>query len=153
MIRKARAEDLPNLITLLRELHQTSPYAHLQEDVVSARKMLAMAMASAKMFLWVSEKDDRLLGFLLGAVDHIAFPVHGRQASDVMFYVREGGDGYLLAKRFLAWGWAQSGVKLVGLSVSSGVARSDAFVDRLGLRRVGGIFLQFDQESKYEQST
>ena len=145
MIRQATAEDIQPLVPLLHELHQNSPYKNLKADEIAAKKMLAYALGSKQMFFWVSERAGRVVGFLLGGVDHIGFPVKGRQASDIMFYVQEGNDGVALAKTFLDWGWAQPNVKLVGLSVSSGVTRSEEFLDRLGLQRVGGIYLQFDQ--------
>jgi hypothetical protein len=143
-------EDIQKLIPVLRDLHQSSPYAYLEEDVNAAKKMMAYAIGSKRMFLWVSEREEKIVGFLLGAVDHIAFPVKGQQASDIMFYVQEGNDGYRLAKTFLKWGWSQPGVRLVGLSVSSGIPRSDEFIGRLGLQRVGGTYLQFPQESNHE---
>ena len=147
MIRSAKAEDIQALLPVLRDLHKNSPYAYLEEDEVAAKKMMAFALGSKQMFFWVSERGGKVVGFLLGGVDRIAFPVKGKQASDMMFYVQEGNEGVLLAKKFIEWGWAQPGVKMVGLSVSSGDTRSDDFIDRLGLQRVGGIYLQFDQES------
>jgi hypothetical protein len=150
MIRQAKVEDIQKLIPVLRDLHRNSPYAYLEEDETAAKKMLAFAIGSKRMFLWVSELEGKIVGFLLGATDHIAFPVKGQQASDIMFYVQEGNDGYRLAKKFLKWGWEQPGVRLVGLSVSSGIPRSDEFIGRLGLQRVGGTYLQFPKENNHE---
>ena len=147
MIRPAKAEDIQALIPVLHELHKKTPYAHLKADEIAAKKTMAFALGSKQMFFWVSERAGRVVGLLLGGVDHIALPVKGKQASDILFYVQEGNEGVLLAKKFIEWGWAQPGVKMVGLSVSSGDTRSDDFIDRLGLQRVGGIYLQFDQES------
>jgi len=102
MIRKAKIEDLRPIAVLAKEVHEQSVYRHLQTDEAVFKKTCAMAIGSKQMFLWVSAVDGEVCGFLLGAVDHIGIPgIKGRQASDILFYVREGGDGIRLAKRFI----------------------------------------------------
>ena len=105
-----------------------------------------MIISSPTQFAWVDEVNGEINGVLLGVVNEW---VRSRQkvASDDFFYVNEKSRraGYFLAKKFIKWASARHDVKIIGLSNSSGIGdaeRTEKFYSRLGLHRVGGIYLK-----------
>lgn len=105
------------------------------------------------MFLWVSERDGEVNGFLLGGVDEIGIPgIKGRAVSDILFYVSEGGEGIALAKRFIQWGWDQPNVEMVGITNSSGIEteRVNKLIQRMGMTPTITAFTQFKEGITHE---
>ncbi len=153
MIRKAKVEDIKHLVRLAHEAHERSIYKHLKSDEMVFKKTCAFSIGSKQMFLWVSEKDEEINGFILGAVDEIGIPgIKGRAASDVLFYVSEGGEGVALAKRFIRWGWDQPNVEMVGITNSSGIEteRVNKLIERMGMTPTVTTFTQFKESISHE---
>jgi len=151
MIRKAKVEDIKHLVRLAHEAHERSIYNHLKSDELVFKKTCAFSIGSKQMFLWVSERDEEINGFLLGAVDEIGIPgIKGRAASDILFYVSEGGEGVALAKRFIKWGWDQPNVEMVGITNSSGIEteRVNKLIERMGMTPTVTAFTQFKEDRK-----
>lgn len=149
MIRRAEITDIHAILNLAHDVHQKSIYKNLKTDDTLFKKTCAFSIGSRQMFLWVSEKEGAVNGFLLGGVDEIGIPgVKGRQASDILFYVREGGEGVALARKFIEWGWQQPNVEMVGLSNSSGIEteRVNRMIERMGMRPTVTVFLQFRED-------
>ena len=136
------------MFKLAQEVHKKSVYKDLEADDLVVKRTYAQLSASKTGFSWVSEIDGEVVGFLVGSTGPIALGLKGKQASDVMFYVSSGPDGKALAKEFIEWGWAQPGVKIVGLSNSSGIEmeRVGQFYTSLGLSQVGGIYLELNEQ-------
>lgn len=155
MIRKAKVEDIKHLVRLAHEAHERSIYSHLEVDDLSLKKTYAFAIGSKQMFLWVSERDGEVNGFLLGGVGEIGIPgIKGRAVSDMLFYVSKGGEGLALAKGFIKWGWEQPNVETVGFTNSSGIEteRVNKLIERMGMAPTVTIFTQFKEDRSNEQS-
>ena len=151
MIRRAEISDIHTILRLAHEVHSRSIYKNIKTDDTIFKKTCAFSIGSRQMFLWVSERAGEVNGFLLGGVDEIGIPgVKGRQASDILFYVREGGEGLALARRFIQWGWKQPNVEMVGLANSSGIEteRVNRMIKRMGMNPTVTVFLQFREDKR-----
>lgn len=143
MIRPSNYKDILPMFRLAQEVHKKSIYKDLEANDPLVKRTFAQLSASKTGFSWVSEIDGEVVGFLVGSTGPIALGLKGKQASDILFYVSSGPDGRALAQKFIAWGWKQPGVKIVGLSNSSNIEqeRVGQFYTSLGLTHVGGIYL------------
>lgn len=130
----------------MQEAHLLSIYKDIPLSDEKCRRTIATIVSSPTQFAYVAEKENEVCGVLLGVVDEWIWS-RKKEASDVFFYVNDKcrGSGYFLAKKFLEWAGDRSDVKLIGMANSSGIGdseRVEKLFKRLGLKRVGGIYLR-----------
>lgn len=148
MIRAATPFDAPEIYRLSVELHSLSRYRDIPICEEKVKKLIAFLIGSPSQFCWVSERDGKLCGMLLAAVDEILFS-RKKEAHDLWFYVNLSarGDGARLAKRFIKWA-KERNIVLFGLSMSSGIGEMDRiakFYRSMGLEKHGEIYAAFNK--------
>lgn len=144
-IRSARVEDVKAIVELGYMAREASPVYRVHPvSEPKFRGILAKMIASKRHYVGVIDKSGEPVGVLMGYVAELPFSTQ-KQAADWMFYVKDGSKGYapILIKDFLAWAWEQAGVVMVGLTNSSGahMERTEALYSKMGLHRIGGIWL------------
>lgn len=91
---------------------------------------------SADGAVWASFVDRKVRGILIGAV--LDWPyLEGKYMTDLLFIA--DNDGVALYKAFTQWG-ASHGATSIQMGVSSGLPQAGAFYEKMGLKKVGGIY-------------
>ena len=99
MIRKARIEDLEELIPLFEIAHRNTIFKDTEIDEMWIKRMMAMGVAMPDFFCEVVEHKGRIVG-ILGA--QVAKNIWGsRMASDVIFYSKR--ETNVLLTHFHKW--------------------------------------------------
>lgn len=152
MIRKATAHDLQAIIEMGYRLCDRTPQAHVKRDRQAIAQTITSCMNSSLGCCFVSERDKQLTGVIVGMAQQYWFS-RQRQAVDLMFTAERAGDGLLLLRRYVAWGWAVPGVVEVTLAQSSGIEieRTGKLFEHEGFQRVGGVYSMM-QRPKRAQS-
>ena len=142
MIRKARVEDMPKIIALGKRLQARTVYADIPIDIQTFGGTLGQCISSAFGFAMVAEREGEITGLMLGAAMPLWFSKK-RSATDFITYSERAGDGYRMIRKFIDWAWSLSNVVEITLAQSSGVdtERSEIIYQRLGLSRVGAIYM------------
>ena len=142
MIRKAQIADLPKIWETAARLHEKSSYRDVPKDLQTFAQTLGNCINNAFGFAVVAEHDGEITGFLLGAAVPLWFSKK-RCASDIVTYAETPGDGVKMGRVFLAWAWAIPQVIEVTMAQSSGidVDRTGVIYERLGLEKVGGLYM------------
>ena len=144
MIREATVNDAPAIWRLAQEVHSTAYYSSIPLSEQKCKRLISMMIGSPTQFAWLAERGGEIQGVLLGGVDEILWSTK-KEASDILFYVRNTakGDGVRLARQFIGWARNIPSVYLVGLSVSTGNPdEAERLYEGLGLRRLGGIYVE-----------
>ena len=153
MIRAAVPADSYAVWELMQEAHNLTPYRDVPLSEEKGKMIIARCIGAPTQFAWVVEKDGRVEGVLLGAVDEMLWS-RKKEAHDILFYVRPAarGAGHQLARAFIAWA-RTTPARLIGMSVSFGAAgeRTETLLEHLGLQRIGGIFIAVNEPSNTPQ--
>lgn len=149
MIRKATANDLQDIIEMGYRLCDRTPLAHVKRDRPAIAQTLTSCMNSAFGCCFVSQRGGRLTGVIVGIAQQYWFS-RQRQAVDLMFTAEHPGDGLLLLRRFVEWGWSVPGVVEVSGAQTSGieVERTARLYERVGFQRVGSVFSMTQRPQK-----
>lgn len=152
MIRKATAKDLQAIIEMGYRLCDRTPQAKVDRDRQAIAQTITHCMNSSLGCCFVSERDGRLTGVIVGVAQQYWFS-RKRQAVDLMFTSEHPGDGLQLLRKFVDWAWAAPGVVEVTMAQSSGieVERTGVLFERVGFHRVGGVYSMM-QRPKRAQS-
>lgn len=149
VIREARTTDIDGILKLGIECHAGAA-TRFTVDPVLARRVIANFVQSQSRFAWVVERDEELLGVLLGGIEPVWYSQQ-KEASDLLFYVRKDprsvGAGRLLLKRFIRWGY-ERGADGFSMAVSYGgptAATTGKIFRKLGFIDVGNIFYLQDK--------
>ena len=133
IIRAAVPRDLEGIVALGLEALNSSPYPNL---VISKDKVYAMAIAcisSANNFVWVAEKDGRIVASV-GAIVHPIMFYEKKQASVVQYYSTEPGVGLKLIREFMKWVENRPVIKMVCFTLElNSDPRIPKLLSRLGL--------------------
>lgn len=129
------------MVELGFRLCDRTPYARIKRDRPSIVKTFSAAMSSKFGCAFVTERDGKLTGMLVGVAQELWWS-RSRFATDLVFYSERVGDGLKLMRRFVEWAWATPGVVEITMGQSSGInARgAEAFYRRGGLELVGGVY-------------
>ncbi len=157
MIRLAKAEDIPQLITLGERAIKETGYP-TKLDRKKTKQMLFHAILqqikNGPIRIWVVDVGESVVGIFIGQIDTLYFS-RDKYATDLLFYVlpEHRGNGPLLVKRFLKWVGQHSKVVDITLQQSSGieVARTDRLYKKLGFKNVGGCYVNYRGQN--EQSS
>lgn len=144
-IRKATEQDIPYIIDTGLKLHARSG----NEDVPISKPHVFAQLRSFVLWperlLLVSERDDRIRGFIMASVEPFwwADPVRGRRyVTDWAFYSEHRGDGLKMLCAMQAWAWKLP--RVVEVACATNVPKGQGLLDRLykdaGFTRVGGRY-------------
>lgn len=152
MIRDARFQDVPELVTMLREMQAASKYAGRVEVVDKVAESLFMGLIAGQRqsgpqagFCAIAEQDSRTVGFMAGVLDRVYHVGDKLVANDVYLYVRPGAplQARKLVDAYLAWASGNPRVVEIKLSWTDalpGAERVELIFLRKGFNRSGGIF-------------
>lgn len=144
-IRAGDIKDIPRIHVLAKELLDASAYGGTVMNDLKFKKTVANCIASKLGCCFVAvNSDDVPEGFILGVAD-TPFYSDERFATDLAFYVRPQARsaGAWLALRFVRWARSVRGVTDISMAISSGmgdVERIGRMYERMGMRRVGGLY-------------
>lgn len=134
MIRKATHADIGQLLDLSCESVARDPLP-VKVDRDGMRQMAMQVIGNPAHFAWVAEKDGALTA-AVAAVVQPGFWFKGLQASVILFYAREAGEGVRLIREFARWVKSRSGIKLAVFELEPGAdERIERLVSRLGFAR------------------
>jgi GNAT superfamily N-acetyltransferase len=131
MIRKATHADIGQLLDLSCESVTRDPLP-VKVDRDGMRTMALQVIGNPAHFAWVAEEDGTLTA-AVAAVVQPGFWFRGLQASVILFYARETGEGVRLIREFARWAKSRGGIKLAVFELEPG---ADERIERL-LRRLG----------------
>jgi len=142
IIRVAVPDDLEGIVALGLEALNSDPYPNL---VISKDKVYAMAVeciSSANHFVWVAEKDGRIVGAVSAIVHPIMF-YEKKQATVVQFYTTEPGEGIKLIREFMKWVERRPVIKMVCFTLElNSDPRIQKLLSRLGLTCALPVYLK-----------
>ena len=144
-VRYAGHADVPAIRDLLMRLHANSVCKDIEICDVSAVRALRRAVQDARLYLGVYERQQRITAALMGSCDEYWWS-RATYATDLVFYSENAGDGIRVAKHFVSWA-RQRGAKEITLGVSSGLAveRTEELYQRIGLNKIGGMYMRILQ--------
>ncbi len=151
MIRKAREQDLPQLLALskaLRDETVTTRQVSIDENKLTFIYRRAFDEKDERVCLFVYERDGLIGGGLLAVISEYYFS-RELYASDLYLYVaphhRRGLMGGMIARRLFDryCDWVRkAGVRELRTGVSTGIAMEAAhrFYTAMGMVHLGGIY-------------
>lgn len=152
MIRPARAVDIPQIITLLKEGYNRCKYAaEASIDEVYAKQLLhRMIMlhggkGESGVGHFVAEQDGKIVGHIVGHKNRIGEIGDKFYTSDSMFYVAQGASPFIhvsLLKAFLKWSASDPRVIRVIPGVSDMIQPYEIaaqIYETMGFARMGAI--------------
>lgn len=134
MVRHATPKDVDHLVTLGWKGHSISNNQHLPVSENKWRRTIeGMLLRPWNSCVLVSEN-----GFLLGQLAEYPY-ADGKFAIDVAFFAR--GDGRSFLRMFAEWAKKKGALEMVIVN-SSGIERTDTFLERSGMSKVGSMFVR-----------
>jgi ribosomal protein S18 acetylase RimI-like enzyme len=141
-IRRAKIEDIENIVALGERGHSRSSSADFDFSGMRARILVAACVSRRNMCAFVALVNGNVVGFVLGHSDEFPY-IAMRYATDLAIYSEVPGAGRKLIERFTSWAFDEAGADKVILSVIYG-GRSErgatALYKRLGFEHAGGMF-------------
>lgn len=132
MIRHATPKDIPRLIELGH-----AGFKNVNKPVTRSEEKWRQTVEYMLLRPWQSVVLIGDRGFLLGQLVDYPF-ADANYAIDVAFY-SEGGDGMQFIEAFTKWAKSKGAVQVV-IANSSGIERTDQFLEKAGFIRTGGMF-------------
>lgn len=145
-VRAGQVEDIQEIHRLAKELLEASVYNGIPMDDAKFKQTVAMLMGSALGAVFVvSDDNNKPVGFIMGMADTLFFSKK-RYATDLCMYVRPKASAYgaFLVRRFIRWAERIPAIAEITLGISSGMSNSERLgrmYERMGLRRVGGMYV------------
>jgi GNAT superfamily N-acetyltransferase len=145
LIRRARYEDIAELVEMGARMHAEGAYAFLPFDREKVRRVMTGYIDSAETQCGlVAEKDGTIIGMLGGYLTDYFF-CDERIACDAVLFIDQKYRGSTAARRLIRAfrSWAnESGARelCLGISLNVDIERAGKFYERMGLERVGGVY-------------
>lgn len=142
-VRQAELKDVNEIVSLASIMHKEGAYADIPFNPEMYADFLKITLAQTDQYcLFVYEKDERIVGGLMGTVFCFLFsPL--LQASDMGFFVLEAHRGGNVALRleqaYTKWALSKGAVK-IRMSVSTGSLKAGVFFEKIGYTHVGGNY-------------
>lgn len=128
--RLAHLSDLSAIVALGKEMAAQTNLAGIPYNAVIARRTAKRAMTSPNSRVWVIDRDDEIVGLLIGEIGDMPMS-HHQSATDLIFIAKAGGD--LLLDAFIHW-CTMRGVARIDMGVSAGPER-EAAIKRMFRRK------------------
>lgn len=150
MIRPATLEDIPVLRALGRELYDETRFARLPFNEERGEATFALLIDGGFQgcpgCLFLAVEDGEIVGWIAGAVAPLWFS-DATYAADLTLFVRREKRGGLaaaqLVRAFVGWAAEQGASEvMLGLATEVHADRTGELYERLGLRRIGGVYLK-----------
>jgi GNAT superfamily N-acetyltransferase len=143
MIRKAKFTDIPSIISIGQKVIDKSTTYNVKVNPEKAAYMIRRAVNDKKMDVFVAEKADQVVGFLIALKDEYWF-AKKYYATDLAFCVlpEHAEQGVWLLRRFIRWCKKQK-IENIQLGLSTGLdpeGRTGKLYESHGLTLVGGIY-------------
>ncbi|WP_370153712.1 N-acetyltransferase family protein [Ferrovibrio sp.] len=145
VVRLARAEDIPALLSLGRLAHCETHYHFVPFDEAKVMTTVARFLTNTERHcVFIAEWEGRLVGFLAGLVEDYFFS-SACYARDIIFYIDASSRGTALARQlvsaFTIWARRHGALEVqVGVSSGRKVDRAGQFLQRCGFTAVGGLY-------------
>ena len=111
LVRKAEEQDLLDVLLLIKQFHKTTPSYYGTFNSAKMKANLEGLATSDNTVVFVLEKDNSIIGFLVGMWSEHLFS-DSRVASELGFFIEEdhrGGRAFLkLIKAYEEWAKEQS---------------------------------------------
>lgn len=143
MIRVATFADIPRIITIGQQVIDRSKTYNTKVNPEKAAYMIRRAINDKKMNVFVAEKADQVVGFLIAIKDEYWF-AKKYYATDLAFCVlpEHADQGVWLLRRFIRW-CKKNNIENIQLGLSTGLdpqGRTGKLYESHGLTLVGGIY-------------
>lgn len=137
-VRLAQPQHLSDIVAFAKELLQRTNYQEFPFNAVVARRTVKNAMTDKDSRVWITQRDGKIAGLLIGEIGHMPF-THFLAATDLAFIADAGGE--LLLDAFVQW-CKLRGVARIDMGISAGVNRKgvDRLFRRHGFERSGGMY-------------
>jgi GNAT superfamily N-acetyltransferase len=147
IVRPGRHEDVEHILDLGAQMHEEGAYAFLPFDREKVRQLILEMIGDPEtQCVLVAEEGGRPVGGLLGYLDGYFF-CDEKLACDLVLFIerphRGGTAAARLIRAFRQWA-TERGARELCLAISTGVEadRIGRLYERMGLRRVGGVYKQ-----------
>lgn len=142
-VRHANKRDLPEMIRIIKELHQASSYRDIHLSEIKSANFLSRCIGEEDRLTLAAISEADLIGILIAEIDWYFFSEQ-KLAVDVLFYVRPSFRGSRAAVQLVREykNWAiEKGAREICLSTTTGVEpdRTAKFFSRNGFNIVGTI--------------
>lgn len=136
--RTATYNDTKNIVDFLQKYHEEgSVLADIPFDRGTMTKAIDYYIGMPKHVVFVNEKDGNVTGVLAGSIEPFMFNEKRKWSTDLLNVADEGG--VWLLKRFIEWSKMHK-VDRIFMGISTGLERSEALYEAVGLERVGGFY-------------
>lgn len=139
MIRPAKLEDLPMLVSLGYEMHLESRFSHERYDAEKVEKLLR-SLIEGDGVIFVADHDGEIVGGFAGGITQRWFN-DTKVAFDYGLFVREGKRNGIIAMRLVSAfkSWADIFGAVVECGIVSGVhpESTERMYHAIGFDRVG----------------
>lgn len=152
MIRPGKSSDAFALAALLGDLHMRTIYNGLVMDGAYARKLFAQfahrhgGTHDGATCLFVCEQDEKLVGFVAGALDRVYHVGDDLWATDVYLSVHDDAPATASLQLLKAYiGWAEQNAQVFEVRLSSSYATESGreigtLYERLGFEECGRVY-------------
>lgn len=153
MIRTAKFQDIPVILTMLHEMLPRSKYAGRSEiSDKAADGLITCAIASHGQIgpqgahVVIAEENGHPVGFMIGLLARVEHIGNKLTANDLFLYVRDGASQkHVLGLIDSYIGWASNIRAVIDIMLSwkdtlPGAERIEAIYSRKGFVKIGGIF-------------
>lgn len=115
MQRRARADDIPQIVELAVEAVSREPWP-VRISRAGMADMAREVITSAEHFCWVTERDSRITA-CVAALTQDGWWHERKTCSVLMFYTRTPGDGIGLLREFARWVRGRPAIKVALFSL------------------------------------
>ena len=144
LVRKATIEDLGEILTLCKTMHEESSYSKIEPDKEKTHLFIEQEINNGDSHFLVLLNEEIIVGIFLGKVVSYFFS-NDLQAMDYLLYIKKENRGTIgalkLLKSYIQWAKEQ-GVKEIVLSSTTGVNldRTEGIYRKLGFHKVGVMY-------------
>jgi len=137
--RTATCNDTKKIVDFLKEYHENeSNLSDIPFDRGTMTKVIDYYIGMPKHVILVYDKAGDITGVLAGSIEPFMFNEKRKWSTDLLNVSHSGG--IWLLKRFIEWSKMHK-VDRIFMGISTGMARSEALYEAVGLTRVGGFYV------------
>lgn len=148
MIRNAKKEDIFELTKMAMAMHKESDFNDVPFNFRFTYDFLSFTLEDEDCCVFVLEKEGQIVGAFLGGVTPFFFSSKLKAYDTALFVLPEhrGGSAALkLLRQFETWAIEKGALKIY-VSVSTNNSKADVFYDKMGYKRLGGVFRKNQEE-------